>query len=232
MNDTSEAAADDSKYRLHDILGIIVVLCVAVLPDAFNACVLWAGWVDAPSGFAYIQLALIVRALQVSAPVLLIVLVTHVNWQSVGFVQVRWLRDFLMGLGIWLLGTFAFYATCSVMPASVFPSPEVSTNFEHPTEIFGFLLLLAGSCANGFAEELIIRGYLLTRLECVLRSTWSAVLITSLLFAAYHLYQGVGSMIGIAVLGLVYGTAFCVCRRIWPLVFAHAVADFTGWLAA
>ena len=201
------------------------------LPDALDAGVVSLGrLVDAPSGFAYIQLALIVRALQVSAQVLLIVLVTHVNWQSVGFVQVRWLRDFLMGLGIWLLGTFAFYATCSVMPASVFPHQKFLR-----IDVSDRNLRLSASVgwkfANGFAEELIIRGYLLTRLECVLRSTWSAVLITSLLFASLP------SLSRCRFNDWDCGSRPCIWHcilrlsRIWPLVLA-IYSSFTGWLAA
>ena len=34
--------------------------------------------------------------------------------------------------------------------------------------------------------------------------------------------------VGIAGAGLVYGVAFCLWRRLWPLVIAHAIADVVG----
>jgi len=231
MNRNSELAPD-AVNRSRDALGVITIICVAVLPDAYNAFVIWMGWVDAPTGFVYGSTSLIVRSIQVSSPVLLIVFLTQSSWQSVGIVRVRWLNDILWGCGIWLIGTYAYYTAFSLLPSSVFPSTEGIPTLEKPTDLWGVLILLAASCANGFAEELVIRGYLLTRIERLLDSTWSAVGITSLLFASYHLYQGVGSMICIGVLGLFYGGAFSATRRLWPLVIAHAVADFTGWLAA
>jgi membrane protease YdiL (CAAX protease family) len=71
-----------------------------------------------------------------------------------------------------------------------------------------------------------MRGYLIARFERLLRSTWLAVLITTVMFGSYHLYQGVGPAIVIAASGLVYAAAFCWFRRLWPLCVAHALADF------
>ena len=71
--------------------------------------VMWMEWVDAPTEFGYSVTSLIVRSIQVSAPVLLIVLLTQSDWHSLGIVRVLLLNDTLWGLGIWLIGTFAFY---------------------------------------------------------------------------------------------------------------------------
>ena len=72
-----------------------------------------------------------------------------------------------------------------------------------------------------------MRGYLLPRLERLLRSTAAAVVITSLLFASYHIYQGFAAVCGSAAFGLVYAVAFCMTRRIWPLCLAHTM---TNWM--
>ena len=77
--------------------------------------------------------------------------------------------------------------------------------------------------ANGFAEELVMRAYLLVRLERLLSSTWLAVVVTTTLFASYHIYQGTTVMIGTAAFGFVLALAFCWFRRLWPLCLAHAV---------
>jgi membrane protease YdiL (CAAX protease family) len=175
---------------------------------------------------------LIVRAFQVSVPVLVIVALSQTEWSSIGFVPIRWFPDILYGLGIWFTATLAFYVVAMLLPPSAFQWSESATQYERPSHWLAYCLLAAGSCANGFAEELVIRGYLLTRIERLLRSTWAALLITSVFFASYHIYQGVGSAVGIAALGLVYGAAYCFLRRLWPIVVAHAVADFTGWLAS
>lgn len=76
-----------------------------------------------------------------------------------------------------------------------------------------------------------MRGYLIARLQYLLRSGWLAVVVTATLFASYHSYQGVVGVIviGAAVHGLVYGLAFCLCRRLWPLCVAHTLTNLV-WL--
>jgi len=147
-------------------------------------------------------------------------------------VPVRWIADPLLGAGIWLAGLWAYYFTQMLLPADVFAPVELGWQFTDRTNPLSYVLLIAASLANGFAEELVLRGYLLTRLERLLGSTWAAVLITSLLFACYHLYQGLGPTIGVAAVGLMYGGAFCRVRRLWPLVLAHAATDIIGWLVS
>ena len=47
----------------------------------------------------------------------------------------------------------------------------------------------------------------------------------TLLFASYHVYQGLDGLIHAGAVGLAYGTAFCIQRRLWPVCIAHAIAD-------
>ena len=90
----------------------------------------------------------------------------------------------------------------------------------------GYLLVAVVFAAGGFSEELVMRGYLIPRLERLLQSTWVAVVVTSVLFGSYHLYQGTAYAIASAVLGLFLGVAFCLTRRLWPLCAAHALYNF------
>jgi membrane protease YdiL (CAAX protease family) len=88
-----------------------------------------------------------------------------------------------------------------------------------------YVWLVVLSCANGFAEELVLRGYLLPRFEGLLKSTWRAAVVTSLTFASYHLHYGVDTLT-VLMGGLLYAAAFCWLRRLWPLAVAHALQDF------
>jgi membrane protease YdiL (CAAX protease family) len=87
-------------------------------------------------------------------------------------------------------------------------------------------VLLLGSAANGFAEELVMRGYLFPRLERLLGSSFRSLIVTTLLFAAYHVYQGTAGVLSALSFGLVYGLAFWKLRRLWPLALGHAIADY------
>ena len=101
-----------------------------------------------------------------------------------------------------------------------------------PQGIFEYFLLFVACAASGFEQELIYRGYLVPRFERLLRSTWLAVLVAALLFGSYHLYEGVAATIIVTGIGIIYGIAFCLTRRFWPLCLAHTLHNFllSTWL--
>ncbi len=68
-----------------------------------------------------------------------------------------------------------------------------------------------------------MRGYLIPRLEQLLGSTAAALLVSTGLFASYHIYQGPAGAFGAGVTGLLYGASFCWWRRLWPLCVAHTL---------
>ena len=76
-----------------------------------------------------------------------------------------------------------------------------------------------------------MRGYLIPRFERLLRSTSAAVVVSTALFASYHLYQGTHGVIGAGVTGLVYAVAFCSLRRLWPVFVAHALHNYVIYLS-
>lgn len=95
----------------------------------------------------------------------------------------------------------------------------------------GIPLILAGAAANGFAEELAMRSYLIPRIAQVSGSGVIAVLLTSLLFASYHLYHGPLDAISTLAIELVLGGYFLKFRRFWPIVAAHAMMNCLPVLA-
>jgi len=93
------------------------------------------------------------------------------------------------------------------------------------------LLLILTKGVNGFAEELILRGYLIPRLETLTGSTAKSIVLSSVLFASYHIYQGPASSIQILIMGLIFGSFFAITRRICPLVLAHASFGIFAYVA-
>ena len=58
---------------------------------------------------------------------------------------------------------------------------------------------------TGFTEELAIRGYLLPRLELIFNNSWTAILISSVLFGLLHFgYGTIINVIGPFFIGLVF----------------------------
>jgi membrane protease YdiL (CAAX protease family) len=91
-----------------------------------------------------------------------------------------------------------------------------------PGGAFEWIALVASTSAWALLEEFSIRGYLMVRLEKLSGSSLKAALASSLVFAGYHVYQGLLPLITHFAVGLVLAGAFLVCRSLWPLVIAHA----------
>lgn len=85
------------------------------------------------------------------------------------------------------------------------------------------LVLIALQAA--LVEEVIVVGYLTTRLQQLGLTAAAAVGTSALLRGTYHLYQGWGGFAGNLALGLFFGAVFVRTRRTWPLVVAHVLLD-------
>lgn len=91
-------------------------------------------------------------------------------------------------------------------------------------------MLIVTAFANGFAEEVIVVGYLLTRLGQQGLSRPAALACSALLRGSYHLYQGLGAGLGNVVMGVVFGYAWQRTGRLWPLVLAHGLIDSVAFV--
>lgn len=163
----------------------------------------------------------------------------YLLWRSgigpsqIGLGRLQWRPDLLGGLGLAaLIGLpgLAFYLLSRVlgMNASVEPAELYDTWWRIPV-----LLLVA--FGNGWAEEVIVVGFLFTRLRQLSVSPVVAVVLTSVLRGLYHLYQGFGAGLGNLAMGLVFGYVYVRTGRLWPLIVAHAVIDavaFVGYAVA
>ncbi|MEV4175961.1 CPBP family intramembrane glutamic endopeptidase [Nonomuraea sp. NPDC049709] len=91
-------------------------------------------------------------------------------------------------------------------------------------------VLLLAAAQNGVLEEVLVAGYLLHRLGQAGWSPWKAVVVSSLLRGAYHLYQGFGGFVGNVVMGLVFGRLYQRWGRAMPLVVAHTLIDAVAFV--
>ncbi|GAA3000236.1 type II CAAX endopeptidase family protein [Kitasatospora albolonga] len=91
-------------------------------------------------------------------------------------------------------------------------------------------VLIASAWENSIAEEVIVLGFLLRRLG-QLGWSWPAIVVTSsLLRGSYHLYQGVGGLVGNIVMGVVFCLLYRRWGRVMPLVVAHALIDTVAFV--
>ncbi|KAA8969815.1 type II CAAX endopeptidase family protein [Mycobacterium sp.] len=146
----------------------------------------------------------------------------------IGLGRPRWGADLLGGAALAaLIGLpgLALYVGARTLGlnAAVIPSGLGDTWWRIP-------MLVTIAFANGWAEEIIVVGYLLIRLRQLGMHDGTALVWSSLLRGFYHLYQGFGAGLGNAVMGLVFGHRWQRTGRLWPLVIAHGLIDTVAFV--
>ncbi|HEV2089211.1 MAG TPA: type II CAAX endopeptidase family protein [Cryptosporangiaceae bacterium] len=183
------------------------------------------------------ELGLIDLAYQLSGVVQLVAwagLGVYLLWRSgvggrmIGLDRTRPVRDVGYGLGLAaLVGVpgLAFYlaARAAGLNLTVVPAALTDTWWR-----FGVLLLAA--VANAVAEEVLVVGFLVTRLRQLGWSENGAVFGSALLRGSYHLYQGFGGFVGNFAMGLLFGRFWQRTNRLWALVAAHALIDVVAFV--
>jgi membrane protease YdiL (CAAX protease family) len=88
------------------------------------------------------------------------------------------------------------------------------------------LLMVFTVLTAGVTEELIFRGYLLSRLEWLLKNRYAAILISSILFGlAHYRYGTVKNVVGAFVIGLVLALYYDKYRNIKVTMIFHFLWD-------
>ena len=65
-------------------------------------------------------------------------------------------------------------------------------------------VLVLAAIENGFLEEVLVVGYLITRLDQLRVPAWATIALSAVLRGAYHLYQGFGGFVGNAIMGVLF----------------------------
>lgn len=79
-------------------------------------------------------------------------------------------------------------------------------------------------------EEIVFRGFLLTRLHAIVRRWWLAVAISSLVFALLHLYEGPLAVGMIGLLGLVLGSLFAWRKSLVAPITCHLIHNMVVFM--
>jgi membrane protease YdiL (CAAX protease family) len=91
-------------------------------------------------------------------------------------------------------------------------------------------VLLLSAIQNGLLEEVVVLGYLITRLEQLGWVPVAAIACSALLRGSYHLYQGLGGFFGNAAMGVIFALLFLRWRRVMPFVIAHSLMDAVAFV--
>jgi membrane protease YdiL (CAAX protease family) len=121
------------------------------------------------------------------------------------------------GLGLYLL------ARALDLNLTVLPSTLTDTWWRLP-------VLVTSAAGNAWAEEVLVVGYLLTRLRQLGWTENAGLLASAALRGSYHLYQGFGGGLGNLAMGLLFGRFWQRTTRLVPLVVAHTLLDSVAFV--
>jgi membrane protease YdiL (CAAX protease family) len=91
-------------------------------------------------------------------------------------------------------------------------------------------VLILSAIQNSVLEEVIVVGYLVTRLRNMELSVVWIIAASAVLRGSYHLYQGFGGFIGNAIMGIVFVAFFLRTKRLMPLIVAHSLLDIVAFV--
>jgi membrane protease YdiL (CAAX protease family) len=123
----------------------------------------------------------------------------------------------LPGLGLYVVAR-ELGLNANVVPAAL------------PSQWWAIPVLVLSAGQNAVLEEVVVVGYLHTRLRQIGHRLAAVVLMSAVLRGSYHLYQGIGAFIGNVVMGVVFSLFFVRFGRVLPLIAAHAILDVASFV--
>ena len=91
-------------------------------------------------------------------------------------------------------------------------------------------VLILSAVENAVLEEVVVIGYLFTRLRQLAWNVVAIIALSAVIRGAYHLYQGIGPFFANLIMGVIFGLIYLRWKRVGPLVVAHSLLDITAFV--
>ena len=160
------------------------------------------------------------------------------SWKDFGltFNPISWggsIKLLLLSLLVFVLALAGFIIG-SIIMVNITGIPEGANmnGYDYLKDNIGMLLLtLAGVyIVSSFGEEVIYRGFLITRISQIgtdsKKATIIAIILSSIIFGLIHYSWGPMGIVQTGFMGLALGICYIkLKRRLWILILAHAYMD-------
>jgi CAAX protease family protein len=142
-------------------------------------------------------------------------------------VGIAWWEAALWIVGLVLvdryLGGWIRRAINTVLPGTMFGVyPDAYGLLHFVDVVLGFALV-------AFSEEILFRRYARHAFQTFLGDGLAMVIVTSLLFAAYHWWAGVGVMAEAALMGALLMVFYRRSGALWPVALGHYAVDIADF---
>ena len=207
---------------------LFLVLCIAYFLEVIHAIITYMRQSISGSVNEYSVEYLVdwwsVRSLYVLLCMTPILLLHRVSTKSVSTKTWSWPKSLAIGV---LLGGTCF--SIDYVIASFVQERAYEKIIEWPaftasvSSLYWYSWFALAIIANSVAEELVMRAYLIDRLEKLFGKAWIAVLVSALLFGSYHIYQGLTGLVTATMFGVFFGLHYARYRKLLPLVIGHTL---------
>jgi membrane protease YdiL (CAAX protease family) len=232
-NEAKKIFSGSLSKRTFLLCELLLVLYLAYFRDLYSAIQSFlqsveTGWLQEESGFAGLSEGelgwLASRSLFVIACMLPILFLNGLNRQRKVENRFGWCRS--LGVGV-VLGAITFAISFVLARSQTDAASEIVAAQQWPLAGASWpAFLIFAFFANSVAEELVMRAYLIDRLEKLVGKTWFAVVVSSLMFGSYHVYLGViNGLVSATLTGLVFGSYYAWNRKLLPIVVAHTIQN-------
>ena len=222
---SNRPSLSDVTKPAHTLFDIVIVAAVSGLAFLLEDFVSSKGWISIGEDARGVTAVLAGAFAAVG-----VVIARGGTFTELGFRRPeRWALVPLQVLGI--LIAFAAVQTLVPLLISMFievPAPDFSRHAAIAGDLQAAIVMaLILPLTASIPEEIIYRGFLMGRLSAMFgettRGACLTVLVQAFIFGSIHFQWGIGGMILTFAMGIVWGTAYLLCRRnLWVVILAHS----------
>jgi len=185
----------------------------------------------ATTSFPVIALSTIFRLLALVALILFFLWRNGESDEKIGWTTHAWGTNALLGVALFPPIFIGAAILSSVLQSLGLSGPDpASQGFLIPGDATEMVLALLLVAIVAVGEETVFRGYLIVRLEALFRSPAVAVVLSSVIFALGHGYEGVAGVITVGMMGFALALVFLWTRSLVAPTIIHFLNNFVAIL--
>lgn len=218
---TPESSENGRKERFFEVL----VFLFLIVP---SMCLSFLAVRQGNLSFLVTAIATILRDLA------LVSLIAFLLWRNgesrdrIGW-RFRGGQDILTGVLLFVVVFFAAGYLDQLLLALGFSAPATQLpKFLTPNGRSQELLAVLLVAVVAVSEEIIFRGYLILRLTKVTGSSAAAIVLSSVIFAVGHGYEGSAGVVTVGFMGLAFALVYVWTRSLAAPIVMHFLQDFLG----
>ena len=180
--------------------------------------------------FSFVAAISILQDLALLSLILFFVWRNAEGLRSLGLSAANGIRELLLGILLYIPFTFLIRLLAHALQLAGVPLPQKPPMFLIPEGAGQIVLAVVFLIVVALTEEVLFRGYLLLRFRPLLKNTPAAVFLSAVIFSIGHGYQGVGGMIAVGAMGVMFAWVYLWRQNVIAVMLIHFLQDFMAMI--